>query len=68
MSYLISHTSFAFGIPELIALIFMIGVIVLVSVKLKKLKDAHEELANKCATMNADKVMESKRKSWQRIN
>ena len=68
MSYLLSHTSFEFGIPELITLIFMIGVIAVVWNKLKKLKQKQEELENQFAAGNASEVVDSVKEAAEKAS
>ena len=58
MRYIISNTCFAFGIPELIALLFMVGVIVVVWRKTKKLKKEHQELMDQLGAENADELQD----------
>lgn len=53
MRFLIDHTSLAFGIPEAIALVFMLVIVVMVWKKSKKLKEAQKELEEKVAGLNA---------------
>ena len=59
MRYIIDHTSLHFGIPELIALIFMLVVIVIVWKKLKNLKDRQKDLEDKAAALSSGAAMEA---------
>ena len=59
MSYLIEHTDFHFGIPELITMLVMLGIIILVCVKLKKLKEAKEQMEAEFAGMNVSDALKT---------
>lgn len=53
MRFLIDHTNLHFGIPEAIALVFMLVIVIMVWKKSKKLKEAQKELEEKVAGLNA---------------
>ncbi len=44
MDFIIEHTRIGFEIPELIALVFLIGVVVFFFVRSRQMKKAEEEL------------------------
>lgn len=59
MRYIIDHTSFSFGIIELIALIFMLAIIFIVWRNLKKLKDEQDVLEEQASAVNAELTMDA---------
>lgn len=68
MSYILNHTDFSFGLPEVVTLIFMIAVVALVVIKLKKLSVESEKLKSKLAAVGNEipeiNKMQEKKKSF----
>ena len=56
--YIINNTDMSFKWPELVGLIFMITVIVIVCVKLKRMKSSQEELERQLSDLNAKEAVE----------
>lgn len=69
MRYIIDHTNLSFWIPELIALIFMLGAIFVVWKNLRKLKKRHEELEEMVEALGtADDVKEEAKEVLEKIS